>query len=301
MTVAMMKAVVFDTFGGSDVLRYVDVSVPEPGASDVLVRVRAVGLNRLDLQVRMGQAGEVLLPHIGGCEVAGEVALLGDAVQGIEVGQKVVVAPYLFCGVCSRCKAGEEMECVKGGMLGVKTNGGFAEYVVVPANSLVPMPEDMEFTDAAAVSLSALTAWHMLVSKAGIHPGETVLILAAGSGVGSAGIGIAKLWGTHVIATAGSAEKLAKAQELGADDVINYAEQDFAAEVMRLTDGRGVDIVLEHTGADTWSKSVACVANNGRIVVCGATTGATASIDLALLSRKQIMVIGAFRRHTRRA
>ncbi len=290
-----MKAAIFSEYGGPEVLTIEDRPVPEIGPDEALVRVRAAGLNRLDLMMRAGLTPvKPTLPHIGGSEVAGEIAQLGQNVKGFSPGQQVVVAPYLHDGTCSYCRAGEETTCQNGDILGLRYDGGHAEYVKVPGNSLVAMPEELTFEEAAAQTFTTITAWHMLVSKAGVRPGETVLVLAAGSGVGVAAIQIAKLWGARVIATSSRNENLQKALELGADEVINYAERDFSRVVRESTERRGVDIVIEHVGQSTWDKSMASVARNGRVVICGTTTGADGGINLATLFTRQVMVIGSY-------
>lgn len=290
-----MRAVVFEQFGGVEQLRVADVAAPTPGVGEVLVRVRACGLNRLDVLVRGGKTpAKVPLPHISGSEVAGEIAELGAGVSGVAIGQRVAVAPYLFCGRCEYCLAGSEEICLRGDILGLMSQGGYAEYVKVPAASVVPLPEGVSFEAAAAVSLATLTAWHMLVTRAQVRPGEDVLVHAAGSGVGSAAIQIAKLAGARVIATAGAAAKLDRARELGADAVINYNEQDFLQEVRRLTNRRGVDVVVEHVGQATWEKSVACLTRNGRLVSCGTTSGTEGRLDLWAFFAKQVQLIGSY-------
>ncbi len=290
-----MKAAVFHEYGGPEQLKLEDCAVPEIGPDEALVRVRAAGLNRLDLLMLAGLTPvKPQLPHIGGSEVAGELAQVGDNVRGFTIGQQVVVAPYLFDGTCNYCRAGQETTCQQGDILGLRHNGGHAEYVKVPGNSLVAMPEELTFEEAAAQSFTTLTAWRMLVTKAGVRPGETVLVLAAGSGVGVAAIQIAKLWGAQVIATSSQDENLKKAKELGADEVINYVSQDFAREARALTGKRGVDLVVEHVGRDTWDKSMASVARNGRIVTCGTTTGSEAGLNLSALFSREIMIIGSY-------
>ncbi|HEX2916733.1 MAG TPA: zinc-binding dehydrogenase [Chloroflexia bacterium] len=290
-----MKAAIFHEFGGPEVLRIEDVPVPEIGPDEALVRVRAAGLNRLDLMMRAGHTPvKPILPHISGSEVAGELVKVGENIKDFTPGQHVAIAPYLHDGTCVYCLRGEETTCLNGEILGLRTDGGHAEFVVVPGNSLVAMPEELSFEDAAAQTFTTITAWHMLVTKAGIHPGETVLVLAAGSGVGVAAIQIAKLWGARVIATSSRDENLQKALELGADEVINYAERDFSKEARAMTDRLGVDVVVEHVGSETWDKSMASVARNGRVVVCGSTTGSGASLQLSTLFSRQIMVIGSY-------
>jgi NADPH:quinone reductase-like Zn-dependent oxidoreductase len=290
-----MKAVYFDETGGPEVLRFGDVPRPAPGAGQALVRVRACGVNRVDIYSRTGRT-KVPLPHISGSEAAGEVVAYGPGVapEPVPVGTQIAIAPYLFCGSCVYCRAGEETVCVRGDILGLASQGAFAEYVVAPTWSLVPLPEGVDAMSAAAVGLATITAWHALIDRAGLRAGEAVLVHAAGSGVGSAGVQIAKLAGARVIATAGSNEKLQRARALGADDVINYNELDFAQEVRKLTGKRGVDVVFEHVGAATWEKSLMCLARRGRLVTCGATTGDDGPTNIWTLFAKELSVIGAY-------
>lgn len=290
-----MKAARFHRHGGPDVIQVDETARPEPATNEVLVRVAACGVNRLDLWARDGSVPvKIALPHTSGSEVAGTVAAVGDGVGGLVLGQRVAVAPYLHCGVCENCLRGEETTCIRGDILGLASDGGYAEYVKVPANSILPLPDAVSFIDAAAVGLAALTAYHMLVTKARVKPGEDVLILATGSGVGSAALQLAKLSGARVIAAASSAEKLARARELGADVTIDYSKDDLRAEVRRLTGKRGVDVVVEHVGQATFAASVASLARNGRLVTCGATTGSAATFDLWSFFAKQLQFIGAY-------
>jgi NADPH:quinone reductase-like Zn-dependent oxidoreductase len=288
-----VRAVIFDEYGGLDVLRLADMPFPEISPTDVLVRVRACGVNRLDLLIRSGKASEVPLPHILGSEVVGEIAVIGDGVQGFQVGQSVAIYPYFHCGQCSFCLSAQENMCLRGGLVGLSYQGGYAQYIRAPAQCLIPLPEGLFFEDAAAVTLSMLTAWHMLITRSGLSPGEWVLILGATGGVGSAAIQIASLAGAHVIAAGSSHVRLAQASELGADEVINYLEEDFVAAVERLTDGRGVDVVVEHIGADTWLGSLRCLARGGRIVTCGATTGSKVQVDINYLFNRQNSILGS--------
>ncbi len=217
-------------------------------------------MNRLDILVREGVSptppARVSLPHISGSEVAGEIVALNGESVSIHVGQRVVIAPYLCCGTCQQCLRGEEATCSHGDILGLFSNGGFAEYVVAPIVSLVPIPDGVRSEAAAAVTLATLTAWHMMMTRGRVRPGEEVLVMAAGSGIGSSAIQIARLCGARVIATAGGEHKLERARAIGADAVVNYASGAYADEVKRLTNGRGVDVVVEHIGSPTWPESL---------------------------------------------
>lgn len=289
-----MQAVVFHEQGEDSALRVEEMPQPDPGLADVIIKVRACSVNRLDIYSRTGRTKVAPMPHISGSEVAGEIVALGAAVSGLSSGQAVAVAPYLFCGQCEFCRSGEEVACIRGDIVGLGNQGGFAEYIRVPATNIVPLPKGVDFVSAAAVGLATITAWHMLVKRAPLVPGQDVLIHAAGSGIGSAAIQIAKLSGARVIATASSTEKLEHARKLGADEVINYQEQDFLQEVRRITNKRGVDVVVEHVGEQTWEKSVACLARNGRLVTCGATTGNEGKVNIWTLFAKEISLIGSY-------
>ena len=290
-----MKAVVIHQHGDPAVLHYTDVAEPHIRAHEVLVRVRACALNHLDLWVRMGLPGvNFPMPHILGSDVAGEVAKVGSEVTTVHVGQKVVLAPGVSCGKCPACVSGNDNRCREFTNLGYLIDGGCAEYVRVPEVNCMPYPENLDWAHAAAVPLVFQTAWHMLINRAQLQPGEDVLVLAAGSGVGSAAIQIAKFFGARVIATAGTDEKIAKAKELGADEVIHHGIMPIAKEVKRLTHGRGVDVVFEHVGTATWDNSVKSLAEGGRLVTCGATTGFDAQIDLRFLFIRQLSILGSY-------
>jgi NADPH:quinone reductase-like Zn-dependent oxidoreductase len=290
-----MKAVVFNQHGGPEVLQYTDVPDPEIAANEVLVRVRACALNHLDLWVRRGLPGvRIPMPHIPGSDIAGEVARVGNLVSDVRVGDRVVLSPGLSCGHCQACSSGAENRCRKYTLFGYGVDGGCAEYVKSPVANILPIPGEMKFEEAAAIPVVFLTAWHMLITRAQLQPGEDVLVLAAGSGVGSIAIQIAKLTGARVIATAGSDAKLAKARELGADEVINHTTQDIVEQVKRLTGKRGVDVVIEHVGEATWEKSVLSLAQNGRLVTCGATTGYNGKFDLRYLFSRNLSLLGLF-------
>jgi NADPH:quinone reductase-like Zn-dependent oxidoreductase len=290
-----MKAIVFSEHGGPEVLRYTELQEPPISATEVLVRVRACALNHLDLWVRRGLPGiSIPLPHIPGSDIAGEVARVGGLVTRVKVGQKVLLAPGLSCGQCPQCVAGADNLCRGYTIFGYMVDGGCAEYVKSPEVNVIPIPGDLTFDEAAAVPLVFLTSWHMLITRANLQPGEEILVLGAGSGIGSAAIQIARLTGARVIATAGSEEKLQKARELGADEVINHSRQNIAEEVKRFTDRRGVDVVFEHVGTATWEASVASLAPNGRLVTCGATTGYDTKINLRYLFSRHLSVLGSY-------
>ncbi|QBD82176.1 NADPH:quinone reductase [Ktedonosporobacter rubrisoli] len=289
-----MKATVFHEHGDIDVLRVEELAQPTPGLTDVIVKVHACGVNRLDIYSRAGRTKVAPMPHISGSEVAGEIAAVGEAVNGLNIGQAVAVAPYLFCGQCEFCRAGEEVLCLKSDIVGLGNQGGYAEYLRVPASSIVALPKEVDYVSAAAVGLAAITAWHMLTRQAPLRPGQDVLVHAAGSGVGSAAIQIAKLQGARVITTVGSSAKVEQARQLGAAEVINYQEQDFLQEVRRITGKRGVDVVVEHVGADTWEKSVSCLTRRGRLVTCGATTGNDGKVNIWNMFAKELALIGSY-------
>jgi len=290
-----LKAIVFERHGGPEVLKYTEAPEPQLGARDVLVRVRACALNHLDLWVRGGLPGvPIPLPHIPGSDIAGEVAKVGAEVKRASVGQKVLLAPGVSCGRCAACLAGQDNKCPEFSNLGYIHNGGCAEFVRCPEVNCFPYPGNLSFEEAAAVPLVFQTAWHMLIARAELQPGEEVLVLGAGSGVGSAAIQIAKFFGCRVIATAGSDEKLTKARGLGADETIHHHKEKIRESVRKLTGKRGVDVVLEHVGTATWDDSVASLARGGRLVTCGATTGYDAKIDLRFLFSRQLSILGSY-------
>ena len=290
-----MRAVLFDNHGGTDKLRYTYTEVPHPGPHEVLVKVRACALNHLDLWTLMGMPGvKIPLPHTLGCDVAGEVVKTGNKVHGVPLNRPVVVAPGISCGKCEYCKSGWDSLCAHYHILGSQVNGGFAEYVKVPARNIFPVSPQLSYEEWAAVPLVFLTAWHMLVTRAKVRKKETVLIHAAGSGVGSAAIQIAKYFGAHVFTTVGADEKIRPAEALGADEAINYRKKDFDEEIFRLTRGRGVDVVIEHIGPDTFAKSLACLTKKGRLVTCGVTSGPLVQINLRFLFARQLSISGSY-------
>ena len=289
-----MKAVRFHEHGPPDVLRYEDAPDPAPSPGEVLVRVRACALNHLDLWARRGLPNvRIRLPHIGGSDIAGEV--IAAAAPDVPLGQRVMLQPGLSCGRCEMCLSGRDNECPSYEVIGYTNHdGGYAELVAVPVVNLVPIPAGIDFVTAAAFPLTFLTAWHMLITRAQLKRHEEVLVLAAGSGVGQAAIQIAVLHGARVIATAGSPAKLERARELGAAAVIDHYEQDIFEETRRLTNRRGVDVVIEHVGEATWPASVRSLTRGGRLVTCGATTGYNGSLDLRALFAKRLTILGSY-------
>ncbi len=289
-----MRAVVIREHGEYDVLKYEELPAPEPRPDEVLVRLKAIGVNNLDTWVRRGVPGHRFpLPIIPGSDGAGIVEAAGAGVRHVKAGDAVVLAPGVSCGLCRECLAGNDNLCRHYGILGESRDGTCAELVAVPARNALPKPGSLSFEEAAAVPLVFLTAWHMLVARAGLRAGEWVLLRAAGSGVGSAALQIAKLLGATVIAEARSGEKCGRAKALGADHVIDSSSQDTFEEVRRLTGKRGVDVVVEHVGEATWESSVRSLARGGRLVTCGATTGADAKINLRVLFFKNISLLGS--------
>jgi NADPH:quinone reductase-like Zn-dependent oxidoreductase len=288
-----MKAVRIHQFGGPEVLTHEDVPDPQPRKDQVLVRVRACALNHLDIWVRKGLPG-VKLPHILGSDIAGEIVEVGEYTIGFNAGQRALLAPMHFCGRCAKCVAGLQNQCREFTVLGNAVDGGDCELIAVPAANVIPIPHHLDFNQAASVPLVFLTAWHMLVGRAAVRPGQTVLVLGASSGVGIAAIQIAKLFHCRVITTAGDDSKLEKARALGADFGINHYQQRISEEVRKITNKEGVDIVLEHVGAATWDESFKSLKPGGALVTCGATTGPNVGIDLRFLFSRQLTLLGSY-------
>src|SRR5438445_5059275 len=289
-----MKALAFNEFGGPDKLRLQEVPEPRLGPSDVLVSVRACALNHLDLFVREGiPALKTPLPFWSGCDIAGDVAAVGAAVEDVKVGARVAVNPNLTCGRCEFCRQGEDSLCVRYGILGEHEPGGFAERAKVRGTNVLPLPDHVSYEEAAAFILVNLTAWRMLVTQAAVRPGEDVLILGVGGGVSSAAVQIAKLCGARVWVTSSSDAKLERARGLGPYAAINYAKEDWESAVYEKTAKRGVDVVLENVGAQTWKQSLRSLRKGGRLVTCGATTGPIAETDIRIVFWKQIHIIGS--------
>jgi NADPH:quinone reductase-like Zn-dependent oxidoreductase len=281
--------------GGPEVLVLEDAPEPRVGPTDVLVGIRAVALNRIDLWVRGGLPRlRVTFPHILGADIAGVVEACGDQVIGVQAGEEVVLSPGVSCGQCAACAGGHDTLCDRYSILGEHVAGGYAERIAVPRVNVLPKPAGLSFEEAAALPLTSLTAWNMLVTNGRIHRGDVVLVWGAGSGVGSVAVQIARAHGAHVIATAGAAWKLERARSLGASDVINHTDQNVYEEVRRLTERRGVDIVVDHVGAATWDTSVRLLAKGGRLVTCGATAGPEGTTDIRYIYGRQLSIHGTW-------
>ena len=287
-----MRAVKFHEHGGPDVLRYEEAPDPPRQPGHALVRVRACALNHLDLWQRRGiPRVRIPLPHISGSDVSGEV--IDDGGGPVPPGTRVLLHPGLSCGTCRWCREDRDSLCPAYDVLGLLSDGGYAEMISIPAGNLIAIPDRIEFVEAAAFPLTFLTAWHMLVALARVREGDTVLVLAGGSGVGQAAIQVARLHGARVFATSGPS-KIERTLGLGAEAVFDHYASDFAKEVRARTGGRGVDIVVEHVGEATWERSVRALASGGRLVTCGATTGAAAALDLRHLFARQLSLLGSY-------
>lgn len=290
-----MNAVVFHEHGGPGKLQYQEMPMPAIGPDEVLVRVKACALNHLDIWIRQGSpAYPMPLPHISGSDIAGLVDQVGPHVEGITKGERVFVSPGIGCGRCEQCLAGRDNMCRSYGLIGAMCAGGYAEYVKVPARNVFPIPNTLTFEQAAAFPLVSVTAWHMLYTLAELQPGEEVLIMGAGSGVGHIAIQMAKLAGARVLTTVGSDDKIAKARALGADEVINHISEQVNQRVRELTHRRGVDVVLEHIGPEVWGQCVDSLAKGGRLITCGATTGADVKLDLRYVYSRQLTIKGSY-------
>jgi NADPH:quinone reductase-like Zn-dependent oxidoreductase len=289
-----MKAAVFHEFGGPERVRIEEVTTPTPAAGEALIRVRACGLNHLDLWVLGGlPALKTPLPFWTGCDIAGDVAALGPGVTGPAPGTRVAVNPSLSCGVCEWCVRGEDSMCVQYRILGEHVRGGLAEYVTAPAASCLALPDHVSYEEAAAFILVNMTAWRLLVTQAALRPAEDLLVLGVGGGVSSTAVQIGKLCGARVFVTSSSDEKLHRAKALGADEGVNYAKADWPKAVREWTGKRGVDVVLDNVGAATWVSSLRALAAGGRLVTCGATTGPIGETDIRIVFWKQLRIIGS--------
>ncbi|MCZ6602889.1 MAG: zinc-binding dehydrogenase, partial [Planctomycetota bacterium] len=275
-------------------LLWEDLPDPEPKADEALVEVKACGVNHLDLWLRKGVPGHRYpLPMIPGNDIAGVVRKVGSTVKEFKAGDEVIVAPGISCGKCTACAQGDDHLCRWYGIIGEHRDGGYAELVSVPGGNLLSKPQGISFKEAAAFPLVFLTAWHMIVDRAGVREGEDVLVHAAGSGVGSAAIQVARLRGAHVLATAGSDEKLDRAKELGATHLIDYRKEDFADRVREITHKRGVDVIIDSVGKDTWPGNIKSLAKGGRLVFCGATSGWDVTTDVRRVFFKGLSILGS--------
>jgi NADPH:quinone reductase-like Zn-dependent oxidoreductase len=289
-----MKAIYYNEHGGPEVLRYGEFEAPKAAAGEVVIDIKAASLNHLDLFMRRGLPGvKIPLPHIPGSDAAGVIACLGNGVDGLAVGDRVVMNPSISCGRCEYCIRGDASLCLSYRLVGELTNGTCCEQIAVPADAAIPIPDHLTFEQAASVPLVFLTAWRMLVTRARLKPGEDVLILGAAAGVGVACIQIAKVTGARVLAAASSEEKLDLCRDLGADVLINYSEEDFVKRVKSETSKRGVDVVVDYIGQDTWVKSLRSLARGGRLVTCGATSGFAPQTDIRHIFYRQLDVLGS--------
>lgn len=288
-----LKALYFEQHGHLENILFGERAVPEPGPGEVRIRLKTAALNHLDLFVLRGMPGiPIGLPHIGGADGAGVVDAVGPDVADVEVGAEVVFDPGLSCGHCHYCRAGEQSLCVKFGVLGEHNDGTFAEYVVVAADSVAPRPGHLSWEESAAFGLTYLTAWRMLMTRGGLRPAETILIHGIGGGVSTACLQLGKLSGCRVIVTSRSPEKLKRASELGADEVLP-ADDQVARAVRGLTGKRGADVVVDSVGEATWMQSLKAAAKGGRIVTCGATSGPNPKEEVRLIFWNQLSIIGS--------
>ena len=289
-----MKVSWFYQFGGPEVLVCEETREPTPGVGEAVVRVRAVGINHVDLDVRAGTSRIPLtFPHILGREFAGEIAAIGDPASPLKEGDRVWVSCRVPCAACEFCVSGRDNLCEQGGYFGMDLPGGYAEFVKVPLSSLQPLPSHVSFQDAAASQIAFGTAWHVLINRGGLRAGNTVLIQAAGSGIGSAAIQVAGLAGATIFATASSEQKLQRAKALGAHHLINYTEGNFAQRVLELTGGNGVDVIMEHIGGNVFTRSLECLKTDGVIVTVGAHAGEVVPLDIIPFFRRQLRLVGS--------
>lgn len=291
-----MKAVTMKRHGGRDALIFEEIDTPKPGAGEVLIRLYAAGVNHVDIDIRNGISGmHTSLPHILGVDGAGEIADLGPEVTRWKIGDRVAPHFILNCGICRNCRKGRDNICSSFSILGANQWGTYAEYVVVPAHTMVPIPNGLSYESAAAGGVPFATAWEGLVTTANVKPGETVLINAAGSGVGSSAIQVAKLAGARVIASAGSDEKLRRARELGAHGVINYHDTSLSDAVLDMTAGNGVDVALDMVGGTILLQTIQSLSSGGRLATVGAHAGEKVKIDMIEVFRKHISIHGCGR------
>jgi len=294
-----MRAIAFTEQGEIDVLQYQDVTEPKLRDGEILVKVNACAVNYLDIHARRNRPEikqkleETGAPHILGSDIAGEIAEISGEHPEFAIGDRILLAPCIPCDICSDCINGYENLCDTQQLLGFQTDGGYAEFVKAPVKNAISIADTLPFVEAAALPIAYLTAWHMLITRAQLQAGDDVLILGAGGSVGSAGLQIAKLIGARIFATASTDEKLARAKQFGADITINYKDIDFSEVILEKTNGRGVDVVLEHIGTATWEQSINSLAKNGRLVSCGVTTGNIGEINIRKMYQKQLTIMGS--------
>lgn len=289
-----MLAAVIHEHGDRDVVQLEHVPLPQPAADEVRLKVQACALNWLDVGIRRGpQFGAIPLPMTTGVDISGELDAVGEDVCGWQAGDEATVYSLVTCGDCEFCRGGDVTVCPEHQIIGEHINGGLAEYVVVPARNLIPKPKHLNHIEVAALPVVAGTAWHMLITVAGLSAGETVFIPGAGGGVASLGIQIAKYAGARVIASTSSADKSRKAHELGADHVVNYHDADWVEQVIAATGGRGVDVVQDNVGGKTWADSLRTLARNGRMVVCGSHSGRQFELAIPQIYHRQLSILGA--------
>ena len=290
-----MRAVRIHEHGGFDRLRFEDLPLPEPGPCEVRVALRAIGLNHLDTWVRRGVVGHTFpLPIVPGCDGSGVIDAVGPGAKARKVGDRVAIAPGTSCGLCVQCASGRDMLCRSFGIFGETRDGTCATHIVIPERNALVLPASVSFEVGAAFPLAYLTAWHMVSARAELRPGETILVHAAGSGVSSASIQIARLLGAgRILATTSTPEKAAKAKAIGADDVIDYAKEDVLARVRDLTGKAMCDVVIDHVGAATMPTSLRCLAKGGRVVSCGATSGPKVEVHMNLVFFKSLAILGS--------
>lgn len=291
----MMKTVIIEEYGGLDQLKFEEIPAPKPTEEEVVLRVHSASLNHLDIWVRKGRGGlKVTMPHILGSDAAGVVIAVGSNVKNVNVGDEVILNPGLSCDSCEFCSRGEQSQCLSFGIVGMTRQGTFAEQVAVPAQKVHPQPDHMNFDEAGAFVLSYLTAWRMLMTRAQLKPGQTVLIHGIGGGVALSALQLAKLAGAEVVVTSSSDEKLIRARKIGADYTINYSKADDVAQCVRdVTSGRGVDIIIDTVGAATWHIDFSAVRRGGKIVLCGVTSGPQAPTNLQMLYWNQLTILGS--------
>ena len=291
-----MKAVVFHEFGHADVLRIEELPDPAPGQGEVVVEVTASALNHLDVDVREGVSRfPIELPHTLGVEPVGRIAAIGEGVDGWSVSDRVAVYLIATCGRCVYCRTGRESLCTAPDwFVGMGSGGAYAERVTCKASQLIRIPDGVTDIEAAASNIAFGTAWHMLITRARLRAGETVLVNSVGSGIGSAAVQVAKHAGAFVIGTSSRADKLEKAKELGLDVGIDYTAQVVVEEVLRHTDGNGVDVVYEHCGGTLFQQGLDSLKKDGRLVICGAHSGEVVEFDIIPFFRRQLSVIGSF-------